>query len=420
MSRRAHGRARTERLGAIEARSPGFARSGLAVIFVLIALGFGAAPSRASDPLVVLLSPTPSQPAVGPVTVSFRVFSDGDPLRSAQVFVDGLGKATLRDFGQQPYAVQIDTGPDNLEHSIEVIVETVSGATGSARVETPAFRVDEQVDVRLQQIYVSVVRRGDAVLDLERSDFTVRDEGELSAIRLFERGNVPFTAAVLVDASTSMRGGKLEAAVRGASEFVSAVNPLDQVSLMLFSDQLQRSTPFTAVPSVIQFAVSGLEAAGGSAIHDALFVALRRLADKQGRKVIILLSDGVDVDSVLTATQIRELARRQSVVMYWLALERADVPPDATRVSPWRSAEEHAAERRELRRMVEELGGRTLSVDPDADLETVFREVLAELRNQYVLGIEPQGSGGAWRKLDVRVSRSGVEVRARDGYSAPP
>lgn len=392
----------------------------LFLLAVLLGLALGAAPATASDPLVVLLSPTASEPAVGPITVRFRVFSEGEELRSAQVFVDGLGKATLREFGEQPYALQIDTGPDNREHSIEVIVETVSGGVGSARVDTPAFRVDEEVDVRLQQIYVSAVRRGAPVLDLEAEDFTVRDEGQVTAIRLFERGNVPFTAAVLVDASTSMRGGKLQTAVRGATQFVSSMNPLDEVSLMLFSDQLQRSTPFTAVPSVIQFAVSGLEAGGGSAIHDALFVALRRLSDMQGRKVIILLSDGVDVDSVLSAAQIRDLARRQSVVIYWLALERANLPANATRVSAWRTAEEHAAERSELRQLVEELGGRTIRVDPDADLEPVFREVLAELRNQYVLGIEPRGADGEWRRLEVRTSRSGVDVRARSGYAAPP
>ena len=393
-------------------------------ILFLLLLAVAPPAVKASDPLVVLLGPSASEPAIGPVTIRFRVFSEGEPLRSAQVFVDGLGKAMLREFDgdadTEPIEIQVDTGPDNVAHSIEVIVETVSGGVGSARVETPAFRVDEQVDVRLQQIYVSAVRRGTPVLDLELGDFTVRDEGQVAAIRLFERGNVPFTAAVLVDASTSMRGGKLESAVRGASQFVSSMNPLDQVSLMLFSDQLQRSTPFTAVPSVVQFAVSGLEAGGGSAIHDALFVALRRLSKKQGRKVIILLSDGVDVDSVLSAAQIRELARRQSVVVYWLALERADMPANATRVSAWRSAEEHAEELRELRRLVEELGGRTIRVDPDADLEPVFRDVLAELRNQYVLGIEPRGSGGSWRKLDVRTSRSGVDVRARDGYTAPP
>lgn len=381
--------------------------------------------ASASEPLVVLLAPGASEPAVGLVTVRFRVFSEGEELRTAQVFVDGLGKATLNRemlaaFGEGPIEVQIDTGPDNREHAIEVVVETVSGGTGSARVDTPSFRVDEQLDVRLQQIYVSAVRRGEPVLDLAQDDFIVRDEGQVTAIRLFEKGNVPFTAAVLVDASTSMRGGKLQAAVRAATHFVSSMNSLDQVSLMLFSDQLERSTPFTAVPSVIQFAVSGLEADGGSAIHDAMFVALRRLADRQGRKVIILLSDGVDVDSVLSASQIREIARRQSVVVYWLELERADMPERATRVSAWRSVEEHAAERQEFRRLVDELGGRTIRVDPEADLEPVFREVLSELRNQYVLGIEPRGSGGTWRKLEVRASSGGVEVRARNGYAAPP
>ena len=394
------------------------------LISLVSALGGSVSPAAASDPLVVMLEPSSAAAAIGPVTVRFRVFSEGEELRSAQVFVDGLGKATLRDLAggidQQPFEVEIDTGPDNVAHSIEVVVETVSGGLGSARVETPAIRVDEEVDVRLQQVYVSAVRRGTPVLDLGPDDFTVRDGGAPTAIRLFERGNVPFTAALLVDASISMRGGKLQSAVRGATQFVSSMNPLDQVSLMLFSDQLQRSTPFTAVPSVVQFAVSGLEAGGGSAIHDALFVALRRLSEKQGRKVIVLLSDGVDVDSVLSAAQIRDLARRQSVVVYWLMLERADMPANARRVSIWRTAEEHAAERRELRALVGELGGRTIRVDPDADLEPVFREVLAELRNQYVLGIEPRGSEGAWRKLDVRTSRPGVEVRARGGYAAPP
>ena len=158
-----------------------------------------------------------------------------------EFFVDGrfAGRVTT-----PPYKVRFDVGQQNAEHRIEVVARG-AGPPGEALLVTPGIRVDDEMELTLQQLYVTVTEDGERVTDVGRSAFTVLDEGQAQELVTFERGDVPLTAVVLLDSSFSMRGEHLRAALRGAGTFVENMRQLDQAKVIVFSDHMLATTPFT-------------------------------------------------------------------------------------------------------------------------------------------------------------------------------
>jgi Ca-activated chloride channel family protein len=272
-------------------------------------------------------------------------------------------------------------------------------------------------------VTVSAGEQGPRVLDLDRDDFTIVDDGDRQQVVTFARGDIPFTATLLIDASASMYGAKLEAATEGARSFVRGMAPLDQAKVMAFSHRILSESPFTDSADVLAGALSGTQAWGGTAINDHLYLAIKTLEARQGRRVVVLLSDGVDSHSALTMEQVQEQARRGQTLLYWLRLTRpGDVmAPDAKGVrltSAWRTADEYRRQLEVLVDTVEESGGRIVPVQSLEEIRPAFAEILRELREQYVLGYYPTSSrdDGSWHRVRVSVARPGVEVRAHRGY----
>ncbi len=176
-----------------------------------------------------------------------------------------------------PYRLRLDLGDDVAEHRIQVIAYGVSGATGTTELVTPPLRVDDEVSVNLQQLYVTVSRRGERVLDLAREEFQIFDENRRQDLVTFARGDIPLTALVLLDASTSMTGRNLQAALSGAEAFFTGMRPLDEGRLLVFSDRILHTTPFTTFPEVLTAGLGRVEADGGTAINDHLYLALKQL-----------------------------------------------------------------------------------------------------------------------------------------------
>ncbi len=234
----------------------------------------------------------------------------------------------------------------------------------------------------------------------------------------FEGGEVPLTAALLVDASLSMAGPRLVAAVKGAQAFVAGMLPLDEAMLMLFSDRLLHRTPCTGDPAVIAQALGAVEAHGGTALNDHLYAALERLERHQGRRVLILLSDGVDIESVLSIEDVLWKAERSQSAVYWIRLQEAGAPAVVARMSAWRGPEDHRRELAGLSRLVRRSGGRVVDLSRIEDAPTAFGEILAELREQYVLGYYPSVDldDGSWHQVRVNVRGLGYRVRTREGY----
>jgi Ca-activated chloride channel homolog len=325
-----------------------------------------------------------------------------------------------------PYRLRVDLGPENEEHVFQAIAHTASGSTGESSLKTPRIRVDEEVDVNLQQLYVTVTRGAAPVLDLQREDFVIIDEKERQTLVTFARGDIPFTAVVMVDASVSMQGAKLQAARRGAETFFTGMKELDEGKLLVFSDRILHATPFTTSPAVLVASLGQVSAKGGTALNDHLYLALKQLEARQGRRVVLLLSDGVDSHSVLQMQEVLAKARRSQALIYWLRLPYSGPTANGQTAAgsmpvlttAWRSAEIYRREFEMLEQTVVESGGRIQTLQSVDGIEAAFSEILAELRAQYVLGYYPldRRHAGTWRSVRVRVRDASLVVRSRNGY----
>ncbi|MEE8524264.1 MAG: VWA domain-containing protein [Thermoanaerobaculia bacterium] len=383
---------------------------------------------------VSLDSPSPFEPAYGQVDIEAVVISD-EEIERVSFYLDDI---VVGELTEPPYRLSVDVGQENTGHRIEVVAYAVSGATGSTAIETPTFRVDEEVSINLQQLYVTVTRRYagprgagpsapgaavERVLDLTRDDFAVFDHSARQNLVTFARGDVPFTAVVLLDSSVSMKGAPLESALTGAEAFLTSMDRLDEGKLLVFSDRILHSTPFTTFPEVLTAGLGNVDARGGTALNDHLYLALKQLEERQGRRVVILLSDGVDSHSVLSVSDVALKARRSQALIYWLRLPyRGKFPQQGNDLpgisSAWRNTEQYRSEYQLLKNTIEESGGRVQDLVSLDQIEAAFRDILAELRDQYVLGFYPQNlrHNGGWREIGVRVRDRTLDVRCRDGY----
>ncbi len=388
------------------------------VLALVLALALGLDGMGQEEIYVSLDSPDPFVPAIDEAEIKAVVVSEL-PIDRVAFYVDGVVMGELRE---PPYTLKVDLGEGVGEHIFSVVAYTKSGATGRGEISTPGIEINEEVAVTLQQFYVTVSRDNVRVQDLERQDFEIVDEGASQKLITFARGDIPFTALVLLDSSLGMKGSKLRSALGGAREFFTGMGPLDEGKLLVFSDRVLHSTPFTTFPDVLTAGLGAVRAKGGTALNDHLYLAFKELERRQGRRVVILLSDGVDSHSVLSMKAVLTRARRSQALVYWLRLpyggaRRATEELPLLR-SAWRSVEEYQEEFSLLQSTVEESGGSVYLLASEAEIEPAFRSIREELRDQYVLGYYPSNPrrDGRWRRVRIKVNRKGVEVRGRDGY----
>jgi Ca-activated chloride channel family protein len=361
---------------------------------------------------IFVRSPRAADTVFGQVEVRAEVLSAE---RIAEVVVRLDGEVVAR-IVKPPYRVVIDAGEDNRERIFEITARDVLGEEATERVVTRPLEVDFEIDLGLQQLYVTVTEGGQRVLDLERGTFAVTDNGVRQEIVTFEGGDVPLTAVLLVDASLSMRGQELQSALSGASAFALGMRQLDEAKLIAFSDRTLATTPFSSSAAAITAAIDATVAKGGTAINDHLYKALKELDPRQGRRVIILLSDGIDVESVLRMSDVLWKAGRNQALVYWIRPGSQDLSIDF--FSSWRNPVAHRREIGGLERLVKESGGRILEIERVEEAAVAFREILAELRGQYVVGYYPTSDldDGSWHQVEVQLSAPGVRVRVRGGY----
>jgi len=384
------------------------------LIASLVALSTGVGAHAAVQPRIQ--SPTPDQAVFGEVDVSVLMSAD-EPVTRVEIFINGVRRAVLT---KPPYRTKIDVGDDNSAREFKVVAYGASGSTGTHSVATDAIRIDEQLEVRLQQLFITVTRSGAAdsarILDLEQDDFRVVDNGKSQEIVTFGKGEVPITAVLLLDTSESMQGERLEAARRGASVFLGGMRPDDEASLLMFSDRLLRVTPFTQDRGELELALAETEAVGGTSVNDFLYMSLKMLDSRIGRRAIILLSDGFDVHSVLPIEEVLWKARTSQSLIYWIQLD-SDAKEKSFN-SAWRDHLGNDREYQTLKKTVEESGGRILGIQRIGELEHAFASIMKEMREQYVIGYYPTEfkKDGRWHKINVDVKRGGVKVRVREGY----
>ena len=371
--------------------------------------------SAAPGVTVRITNPPPGQPAYGVVKVHAAVQSAG-PVAEVTFAVDGRVFATLK---RAPFEASTDVGPDNVEHRLEVVAVTVSGETGRAELVTPRIATDQEVQVELRQLFVTVRREGKKVLDLRPDELRVFDADEEQRIVTFAGGDTPFTAVLLLDSSGSMQGARLKAAVEGTRTFAAAMRPLDEAKLLVFSDRLLHTTPFSGVGEVLLAGLGTVSARGGTAVNDNLFLALSLLDARQGRRVVVLLSDGADSHSALSMPDVIRKARESQALVYWIRLEPdGPSPAQGSLVSPWHDAAWYRTQMRLLDEAADTTGGRVVVVRRTDEIAPAFAEIIRELREQYAIGYYPSGRrhDGSWRKVSVKVSRGLADKLAHGAY----
>jgi Ca-activated chloride channel family protein len=377
---------------------------------LVLLLGASCLALPASALVVSIDHPTFLEPALGEVTVEVSVEPQQERVRVA-LWVDERPQAILES---PPYQWIVDVGGENSEHTFRIVATDSQGLTVEASVVTPRLEATEEMDLELQQLYVTVLRNGVAAGDLPEIVFLVEDNGEPQRLVTFERGDIPLTAVVLLDVSSSMGGPELEMALSSSRSFIEGLQPLDETMLLLFSDRVVRSTDFTGFKEVLIASLSRVTATGPTALHDHLYLGLKLVERQQGRRVVLLLSDGIDSASVLTAQEVASFAEKSQALVYWLRLPA----PGAKISSSWHDSDDYRQQLETLESVVLDSGGRVLELGGVAEARAAFEEVLEELRNQYVLGYYPttRSDDGAWHTVKVEVSGPGLKVRARRGY----
>ena len=365
-----------------------------------------------------LVRPEDGSEVIGKVELEADVVSR-EEIRDVVFFVDGRPIGML---SEAPFRMQVDLGSQNRTHTIEVVATDVTGRQARDQVTTKSVTVGSEYEIDLQQLYVTVTRAGQRVLDLEREDFTILDDGKDQGLVTFAGGDVPFTATLLIDASASMYGSKLEAARAGATAFIEGMRDLDHGKVVVFSDVIQNSTPFSGVRDVLTAGLIGATGQGGTAINDNLYAAMKLLATRQGRRLVVLLSDGIDSQSALDGEDVLDYARRSQAMVYWIRLLRPDESLEEEKrpqmASAWRTPADYRRQESSLRKVVELTGGRIMPARSVDEITPIFIEILRELREQYALGYYPSvhRKDGSWHTIKVRVDRPEVEVRTIEGY----
>ncbi len=297
---------------------------------------------------------------------------------------------------------------------------TVAGTAAQAIVlaqapaDKPAKTFHASADVVSIQASVKD-KRGRPVAGLTTTDFEVRDNGQPSSIlSLRSDRRSPVSIAILVDMSGSMRVGSKIAMVR--QSFDSILSQLredqDELALFTFDTELHERQPFTTEMSRLKGALDDFKAFGATSLYDATDATARRLARRPAaHKAIIILTDGIDTSSKLTAPEVSGLASSIDVPVYIIATvanpDRVQLMEAGERSTPSEGAD--------LRDLSDWTGGHLVFASSLAQSVIAAASLLDELRQQYVLAIEA-ASTPEWRRLEVRVKRSSASVKARSGY----
>jgi VWFA-related protein len=259
--------------------------------------------------------------------------------------------------------------------------------------------------------------KGRLVPFLTREHFEVFDAGERRAIAEFRPDESPVTVAILFDASGSMSvASKSEAAKRAAGDLLGWLRAgRDEYALYAFDTHLEELRGFSSSAGDLQGSLAGVESFGMTSLHDAIAETARRVAGRGGsHRAVVVLTDGVDTSSQLTASQVSGIASSIDVPVYILAVVS---PLDHEALAATVVAARQAGSEGDLASLAVWTGGGFFVSSTAADSLKAAQEIVSELRQQYLLAFEP-GSRPGWHPVEVRVRGGKLTVRARSGYFA--
>ena len=290
-----------------------------------------------------------------------------------------------------------------------ILIGFALGASAQSTAnDNPTFKVN----VHLVNVFVNVEDdHGAPVPGLAKEDFVLKEDGQPQKIALFERDTaLPLQIVLAIDTSGSVHKDFAVEQDAARSFLAGLVRPIDRVDVMEFSDTVREIVPFTSSIKRIESALHDFRGGDATAFYNGVYLASQALAPRQGRKILVIISDGGNTVKGLSYQQALEQAVRDEVMVYSII----DVPVEA-------SAGRDLGGEHAMITLAEQTGGRSYYADASS-LQKTFAQVSENLRTQYLLGYyPPAGKNDAdFRKIAVSVKNAPAGavrvVHHRPGY----
>jgi Ca-activated chloride channel homolog len=288
-----------------------------------------------------------------------------------------------------------------------VALVAIFAGTVSVFAQQPTFRSGTQI-VSLFATVLDGQKR--LVPNLIQDDFEILDNDKLQPIVFFDNEIQPITVVVMLDTSGSMTGS-ISLLKSAAEQFLLRLLPKDKGRVGAFNDKIQFSARFTGNRDELVSELKDLDYGNGTRLWDAVAASLDELQGVEGRRVILIFTDGDDTQSKARLGTVIERARADEVMVYSIGLE-----------SNYFNGQRQVKSKPDggLKKIADETGGGYFELEKTADLAPTFTRVAQELHSQYVLGFAPTLLDNKVHKLIVRMKQPGMTARARRSYLADP
>jgi Ca-activated chloride channel family protein len=323
-------------------------------------------------------------------------------IRSAVFYA---GQKKLHEWGAPPYALNVAASQLKGVDFVRASVTDETSYEASDLLFLNGDRFSEEIEVNLVELPVMVTdNAGLPVTNLKQSDFTVLENGKPQKITTFNyASNLPIAAGVLLDHSGSMKP-RMEQAKAAALEFFKHImKPGDRAFVTGFAFDAKSSSPFVTDVSSLQTQVNAIpEASGGTALYDAIVTGLYRFRTLQGRKALIILTDGEDTTSRTSYEEMLTYARSARVPLYFIGVGLGIFDASGTN---------------KMKTLAAETGGIAYFIHDIKQLDETYAQLEKDLRSQYLIAYNAQTTvkDRAYRKVEVK-SKPGMTVRTIRGF----
>ena len=377
------------------------AAASLAALALTVSLGFAQDADRRRGFAVRILQPANQEVVFGKTRIAAEVEIADATLVDRVEFLIGDEVAFIDR--EAPYEFFFNFGEEQRSWIVRAVAHHKEGVTVSDVSITRKLSFSNIEEVNRVILWISATDSEDEfVTDLSRDAFRVLEDGTPQTIIDFYAEERPITLAILIDTSGSMRD-KIKEVHAAAGAFVDSLREMDEALVIDFDDNVFLIQELTSDKEALKEAITSTEPLGATSLFDALHAAYRKIGRIEGRKAIVVLSDGEDTSSQFGYKRVLEEAKANNTIVYTIGI-----------------GGEGAIDRNVLKEFSENTGGRFFFVRKADELSGVYERIADELGKQYYLtySTSNQNWDGHWIKIKVEAQRPGLSIRARKGYFA--
>ena len=316
------------------------------------------------------------------------------------------GQKKFHEWTQPPYALDVPTSRLGGVDYVRASVTDDTNYEASDLLYLNGNRYTEEIDVNLVELPVSVAdATGAPIADLKQEDFSIFESGKQQKISAFNfASNLPFSVGMLLDHSGSMKPRISAARVAAIDFFKNILRPTDKAFFGAFAFDAKNLAPFVSdINSLEQQVNSSGEASGGTSLYDAIVTGLYRFRSVQGRKALLVITDGEDTTSRLSYDEMLMYVRASRVPIYFIgvALGFSDISGTS-----------------KMKALASETGGVAYFIKDVKQLKETYAQLEKELRSQYLISYytESTRKDQNYRTVEVKVTRPGARVRTIRGF----